>query len=55
MHHEFSLEHIFTMLIAYAIACAFACSAGTFRMKAPEEMELTMARAFTDRVRRHKK
>ena len=44
-----------TVILAFILACVFACSSGNLRMKAPEETELTMAKAIRHKLPHRKR
>ena len=54
MHYDLSSYGIFTVLLAFCLACMFASYSGMPRMKLPEEPELTMAKVITNKIPRRK-
>jgi len=44
-----------TVILAFILAFVFACSSGNLRMKAPEEAELTMAKAIRQKLPHRKR
>lgn len=55
MDYHFSDLDPITVALAFILAFAFACSSGSLRMKAPEETEVTMAKAIRQRLPHKKK